>query len=232
MLTVGDDLPVTLARVQEPLGEIALRRRTDRDSGEQIYELIVNGVFTMDTVDTSTEELLAEAVLRRVANPHRVVIGGLGLGFTTARVLLDGRVRSVDVVELSEALPRWIRAGMVPATAGVLSDHRVRLHTADVADWLPAIEAGSVDAILLDVDNGPDFLIYGHNAALYEASYLGQLTRVLRAGGCLGVWSAAPSLRLLDVLGHVLGPTESIIVDIEREGRLSRYALYLATLPH
>ena len=99
---------VTLARADTPHGEVALRRR-----GE-VLELVVDGAFAMDTVDTSTEVALAERALRRHPAPHRVLVGGLGLGMTARAVLADPRVHHVDVVELAEPLVCWARDGLVP----------------------------------------------------------------------------------------------------------------------
>jgi spermidine synthase len=179
-----DGLPKTIARWTGPRGEVVLRRR-DSDAGA-VEELIVNGAFAMDSIETGSERALAA-----LAQPGaRVLVGGLGLGFTS-EALLKARVGSVDVVEIEEALVGWAHEGLTPRLDRVARDPRVRLWVADVGAVLQAAvtePAGPWDAILLDVDNGPDFLIHAENAALYQAPALASAYRQLTPGGVLGIW--------------------------------------------
>ena len=112
---------IVLGRAETPDGEVVLRRRGEVD------ELVVNGVFAMDTVDTSSERVLADAAGSR---PGVVLVGGLGLGFTTARLLHNGAAE-VDVVERAGPLLEWARAGVTEQLGRVAADPRVRLHHAD-----------------------------------------------------------------------------------------------------
>ena len=204
-----------LARADTPHGEIALRRR-----GE-VVELIVNGVFAMDSAEVTSELALADAVGDQ---PGVVVVGGLGLGFTAARLLANG-ARFVHVVELARPLIDWALAGVTEQLERVAHDPRVRLHHADIAEWLPRRD-DSFDAILLDVDNGPGFLIHDHNARVYAADWLAGAVARLAPGGLLVIWSegAAPQLAL--ALAE-LGELTERLVTVEREGRRFDYALYL-----
>ena len=102
-----------LAREATPHGEVVLRRRGP------VLELVVDGAFAMDTVDTSTEVALAVRALERHPSPRRVLVGGLGLGMTTRAVLSDPRVVRTHVVELAAPLVAWARAGLVPELAGL-----------------------------------------------------------------------------------------------------------------
>src|SRR5688572_16190242 len=104
---------VEIARAESERGEVVLRRHTS-GLGADVIELRVNGVFVMDTHETGTEIELAAAALDLVPNPRDVVVGGLGLGFTTQRVLADSRVERVVVVEIEEALVGWMRDGTIP----------------------------------------------------------------------------------------------------------------------
>ncbi|HMM96882.1 hypothetical protein [Phycicoccus sp.] len=215
---------VTVAREDTPDGEVALRRR-----GE-VLELVVDGVFAMDTVDTSTEVLLATESLRRHPAPATVLVGGLGLGFTTRAVLADPRVRHVDVVELASPLVGWARAGRVPELAG-LEGGRCALHVADVGAVLRggAGPTGPWDLVLLDVDNGPDFLVHTGNARLYEAPALTAARGALAPGGLLVVWSSHRAPRLLAALGAVAAGgdrVDEVVLTVHREGRDLEYALY------
>ncbi len=209
--------PVTLARAETPHGEIALRRRG------AVVELIVNGVFAMDSVETASEIALADAA----GAAPRVLVGGLGLGYTAAR-LLDRGVERLDVVELAEPLVRWARDGITPELGRVASDRRVTLHVADVADWIVE-HPGPWDAILLDVDNGPSFLIHDHNARVYDAALLATFVDRLAPGGVLLIWCEAPSPSLHATLQRLDAAASEIIVSVRREGRSFDYALYRAS---
>jgi spermidine synthase len=186
--TEGADGAVVVARARDAAGEIVLRRRGD------LVELIVDGVFAMDSAHTETEEALAALALQRLSgNGLHIVVGGLGLGFTTRRLLAEPRVRRIDVVELHAPLVRWVGEGLVPAVRGLLDDPRVVVRLGDVRDVVPALAPRSVDAVLLDVDNGPGFLVHPANATVYGPAFVTAAARTLRPRGVLGVWSADPS---------------------------------------
>lgn len=227
-----DDPPETIAVAATPRGEVALRERTD-DTGTTVHELIVAGVFAMDSVDTSTETALALRSLERVEAPARVLVGGLGLGFTAWQVLKDSRVRAVDVVEIEEDLVQWARLGLTP-TLGVLARHpRARVHARDVATVLAGEDAGAAgpwDLVLLDVDNGPSFLVHQDNERLYSAPALATALSAVAAGGVLAIWAAQREPELLATL-EGLGPTEEVLLPVAREGRTLEYALYLTRRP-
>lgn len=219
---------VAVARADTPQGEVALRRR-----GE-VLELVVDGAFAMDTVDTSTEVALAVTASCRHPAPERVLVGGLGLGATARAVLEDARVRHLDVVELAAPLVQWARNEVVPELAG-LEGERCSLHVADVLDVLAgrALPEGPWDVVLLDVDNGPDFLVHASNAPLYSPQGLTGVRAALRPGGLLVVWSSHVAPALLAALRAVADDgddvTEQVVV-VEREGRSLDYALYSLVL--
>lgn len=209
-------------------GEVALNRRYGT-LGHETYELIVNGAFVMDTTETSTERLLASSALRRLLDEDlRILVGGLGLGFTVAELLHSPRVAAVDVVELEPALVDWIRDDLVPHTAGVLSDPRVRVRVGDVHTAVRDDRPGSYHAILLDVDNGPDWLVHEPNAQLYERPFLTACVRALRPGGLLSVWSSERARPLHRLLGELFVSCDELHETVNREGRRIDYYLYLA----
>ncbi len=207
----------TIARAGTPQGEVALRRR-----GGAI-ELIVNGVFAMDSREVTSEIALADA-----APLGRVLVGGLGLGYTAAR-LLDRGALHLDVVELAEPLIAWARAGVTEQLGRVASDQRVTLHAGDIADWIRS-QPGPWDGILLDVDNGPSFLIHDHNERVYSAELLATFLARLAPGGVLLIWCEEPSPELLATLSRLVAEASEIIVPIKREGRRFDYALYRASV--
>jgi spermidine synthase len=221
-----DDRPETLARGDGVLGEVVLRRRAG-----PVYELIVNGVFLMDTTETSTERLLADAVLDRHDAPRRILVGGLGLGVTLAALLADVRVEHVDVVEIEPVLVDWLRSGLLPGVETVLADPRVTVIVDDIRRAVRSAASASYDAVVLDVDNGPDFLVRDDNAAVYERPALGDMARSLAAGGIFAVWSAAPSTALASSLITLIGPCEELVRSVDRGGRQLSYHLYVARRP-
>lgn len=218
----------TIVSASTPRGEIVLRERPDPQGSGVVHELVVAGVFAMDSLDTSTEAALALESLARTSHPERVLVGGLGLGFTAWQVLKDKRVRHVDVVEIEEDLVEWARLALAP-TLGLVARHpRVTIHAGDVDRALhgESDPAGPWDLVLLDVDNGPSFLVHEGNERLYRADALrGALSRVT-PGGVLAVWAAQREPALLSTL-ESLSPTEEVLLEVEREGRRLEYALYL-----
>lgn len=222
-----DAAPTTLARAQDAHGELALRLRPPAT-----YELVVNGVFAMDTVDVATEELLASLALDRLdGDALCVLVGGLGLGFTARRVLADPRAARVVVAELHGALVDWVRSGVVAPAAGLLGDPRLEVAVGDVRDVVTAAAEGAFDAVLLDVDNGPDFLVHEANGEVYAAPFLAAALARLRPGGVLAVWSAAPAPGLHAVLAALAGDAQEVLQDVRREGRTFTYGIYLARRP-
>lgn len=226
-----DDAPApeTIVSASTPRGEIALRERRAPD-GEVVHELVVAGVFAMDSGDTSTETRLAEESLSRTEAPGRVLVGGLGLGFTVWQVLKDRRVKHVDVVEIETDLVEWARLGLVP-TLGLVARHpRVSVHAGDIAPVLrgEATPAGPWDLVLLDVDNGPSFLVHEDNEQIYAPEALADALARVSPGGTLAIWAGRREPELLTTL-RSLAPTEEVVLDVEREGRRLEYALYLTS---
>jgi spermidine synthase len=214
---------VVLGRAKDEYGEIVLTRR------DGVLELVVDGVFAMDSSHTATEEALATLTLAELTGSClSVLVGGLGLGFTTSALLADTRVSRVDVIELHPALVRWIAEGLVPSAKGLLDDPRLHVRVGDVLDVVPALPPGEFDALLLDVDNGPGFLIHPGNTEVYAVPFLVAAARALRRGGILGVWSADPSPELAIALERACGECEEVLLDTTRDGRTFTYAVYLA----
>jgi spermidine synthase len=224
----GDDELQELGRATGAHGEVVLRRRTGR-GGSVTTELVVDGVFAMDDVDTSTERALATEALRRCRGTGlRVLVGGLGLGWTAATVLAETRVARVDVAELQPALVGWAADGLLPGLPS-LPAQRLDLHVGDVAAQL----AGSPrhwDAVLLDVDNGPGFLVHQSNAGLYSEAGLATAVAALRPAGVLAIWSADPAPELADRLAALPGTTdvEHLVLPVQRDGRRFDYAVVVA----
>jgi spermidine synthase len=213
-----------LARSASERGELVLRRRDD-----QALELRVNGVFVMDAAAATSERQLAVAGMAAVASPRRVLVAGLGLGVTLRAVLDDPRVEQVTVVELEPALVDWLRSGLVPGGAATLADPRVSVLVADVADAVAVAGTGAYDLALLDVDNGPDFLVHDANADLYRVPFLRACRRMLDVRGALVVWSMSQSRVLADRLGAVFGQVQTQPCPVRLGARDETYWLHVAT---
>lgn len=218
---------VELGRHLGPRGEVVLQRRTQATGTAD--ELIVNGVFAMDSVDTSTERRLAEFATRSAG--HRILVGGLGLGYTAAAVLTHD-VERVDVVEIEACLVDWARAGLTPTLAAVAADPRAHLHVADVRSVLGGQgPQGPWDAIVLDVDNGPDFLIHAANDALYAPASLQAAYGQLAPGGTLAIWCQGPSAELLTALRSISTEAVENHFTVRRADREFGYVIYSLTRP-
>jgi len=222
---------VEVARAESERGEVVLRERRDPDVGagaSAVLELRVNGAFVMDTVETSSEKGLATLALEHVDHPRNVVVGGLGLGFTMHEVLADHRVEKLVVVEVEEALVQWMRDGTVPHGPSYLADERVAIVTADIQIAMAEAAPTAYDLILLDVDNGPGYIVHEENESIYRGEFLMQARDCLRRGGALVIWSAAESADLRREMNEAFGNEVALSYDVTLQGRDEKYWLYLA----
>jgi spermidine synthase len=192
------------------VGELVLRR-----DGEH-HEIVANGVFLMDTRGGRSERLLVTATADRMPPPGRMLIGGLGVGFSLAAALVHPAVTAVEVVEFEAAVIRWNRGPLASVHGDALADPHVTVHEADVADRIAAAAAASFDAICLDTDNGPDWLVSPANARLYTDSGLAAAARALSPAGVLSVWSAAPSPALVARLRGLFTEVTTLEVPVPR----------------
>lgn len=189
--------PVVVERAAGVGGELVLRR-----AGAH-YEIISNGVFLMDTRNGESERILVRTALDGLDGPARLLIGGLGVGFSLAEALTLPAVAHVTVVEREPAVVGWHAGPLRPWSGGALDDPRVTVRRADlldvVADFAADPGAGTFDALCLDIDNGPDWTVTPGNARLYAPAGLDRLARLLTPRGVLAVWSAnaAPAFEAL-----------------------------------
>jgi spermidine synthase len=188
---------LVLDRRETPRGVLQLQCRRLPD-GEDAVEMIVNGVFLMASYNQASERALAWLALpdaAHAAGQLRVLVGGLGMGFTLHHALNFPFVVAVDVVELEAAVVEWNRGLLSDFNGHCLSDPRVHVVTGDVVEFVrTAVER--YDAVCLDVDNGPGWLSQDANARLYTLKGLESVRRILAADGRLAIWSAAAAPRL------------------------------------
>jgi spermidine synthase len=184
----------------------------------------------MNSRRSSSEERLALLASERIGSRPRVriLIGGLGMGFTLRAALRTlTRDARIDVAELVPAVIAWAHGPMAELFGESLSDPRAALHVADVADLIRAGRS-SYDAILLDVDNGPEGLTRAANDGLYTGPGLASTYDALRSGGVLAVWSAERSERFSARLRTTGFAVEEIPVRANGK-RGARHSIWIAT---
>jgi spermidine synthase len=216
----------TITRSGSARGEVVLQRR--QTAAGQVDELIINGAFAMDSAETVSERALG----RLASGARRVLLGGLGLGYTAAEVL-SHPIEQLDIVELEGCLLQWAQDGRTDVLCGVAAHPKVRLYAGDIASVLqgpsttPELREiiGPWDAILLDVDNGPDFLIHPQNAPLYEAPLLTAGYEQLRPGGLLAIWCQGEA-PLLESAVRRLGQVAAHRIEVHRGERQLEYLIY------
>ncbi|TMJ19373.1 MAG: spermidine synthase [Alphaproteobacteria bacterium] len=212
---------------------------TDVPGGEQLrlfrrgadYMIVLDRNELMNSRMSGSEAALAEMSVVRLQGRRapRLLIGGYGMGFTLRAALAAlGKDATVVVAELVPAIIRWARGPMAELTAGCLDDPRVRLIEGDVAAEIGAGRA-VYDAILLDVDNGPDGLTRAGNDALYSAAGLAAARGALKPGGLLAIWSAAPDKAFARRLGGSGFAVDEVAVRARANGKGPRHVIWFAT---
>lgn len=194
------------------------------------FLLRVGGYDLMSNEDQSSARALAELGCAHLpkAQPHRVLVGGLGMGFSL-RAALDHTASdaTVEVAELIPDVVLWNRTFLAELAERPLDDPRAVVLTTDVAELLAGATEG-YDAILLDVDNGPDALQHPENDALYQAPGLQIARNALKPGGTLAVWSFSDDPRFTQRLKAAGFRVEVQVVLGSRKGRGRRHQIWLA----
>lgn len=215
-----------LATAEVPGGDEPLR--LIRRGSE--YSIMLGANELMNSRLSGSEEAMSTLAAARIAgvSAPRVLIGGLGMGFTLRTALQAfGARASIEVAELVPEIVDWARGPMAHLHAGTLDDPRVSIHVGDVGGLIRS-SAGRFDAILLDVDNGPDGLSREGNDALYTAQGLQQARAALGPGGVLAVWSSGPDPRFTSRLRKAGFAVEEEIVRARRTGGGARHTIWLA----
>ena len=208
----------TVERVAGVGGELALRR-----DGEH-FEIISNGTFLMDTRSSESERLLVRAALDALAaaggrpRPYHLLVGGLGVGFSLAEAVRADAVAGVVVVEREPALLAWHETHLARFSSGALRAPGVQIVRDDLLAWLRARDedAEPFDAVVVDVDNGPDWTVNAGNAALYREEGLALLAGCVAPAGALAVWSAHDSPEFEQRLGEWFTGVQTVHVPVAR----------------
>ena len=216
---------VATAQVPDTSAELRLYR-----SGDFFAITIMGRGDLMSTRAHGSERALATLACERmtVAGAPRILVGGLGIGFTLAAALeVTGPDAEVWVAELVPEVVDWNREYMGAAAGRPLDDPRCRVHVGDVAELLRAPATG-FDAILLDVDNGPEAILRRENDWLYTPAGLAAARSALRSGGVLAVWSAGPDAPFLRRLRSAGFTVEEHVVRPHRSGKGARHHVWIA----
>jgi spermidine synthase len=196
----------------------------------QDHMILVDRDELMSTRMSGSEEALAERTAHRLGSRprQRWLIGGYGMGFTLRAALralpADAQV---TVAELVPEIIDWAREPLAELTGASLSDSRVCVRLGDVADVI-AERPASFDAILLDVDNGPDALVRAANDRLYSPAGLASARAALRPAGLLAIWSAAPDPRFTRTLASAGFTVDEEVVRARANGKGPRHHIWFA----
>jgi len=204
-------------------GRLRLMRRGDD------YAIMYGDEQLMGSWASSSEEALATIACERLGpGAHRMLIGGLGMGFTLAAALAALPADATIVVaELVPEVVTWARGPLAHVFRGSLDDPRVSIEVRDVHDVIVGAR-GRFDAILLDVDNGPDGLIDLANERLYCNWGIRAAYAALRLDGVLAVWSAYPDKAFGDRLQHAGFDVDEISVSSDGEADSPHCTIWLA----
>lgn len=204
-------------------GDLRLMRRDTE------FSIMAGSIELMNSRLSGSEEALATLAWARLADrpaPH-ILIGGLGMGFTLrAALAVLPTDAQVTVAELVPAVVAWARGPLAEVFKGCLDDPRVTVHEGDVGPLIAAAPA-AWDAILLDVDNGPEGLTRKANDSLYDLPGLARAQTALRHGGVLAVWSSAPDEGFTRRMRRSGLATEVVRVPARKGGRGARHVIWL-----
>ena len=209
-------------------GELRLFRRELKGADE--YSIMLGRIELMNSRLSGSEEALATLTCARLAakNP-RLLIGGYGMGFTLRAALsvLPPQAH-VDVVELIPAIVQWAREPMAALSQNCLDDSRVTITVGDVCEVINEADR-EYDAILLDVDNGPDGLTHEANDRLYSMTGLAAAKKALRSNGILAVWSSEGDTKFTTRLRKSGFAVDTKTVPARNNGKGANHTIWLAT---
>ncbi len=215
------------AEIPDGGGELRLMRR-----GAE-FSIMIGSNELMNSRLSGSEEALASLSAARIggrAKPE-ILIGGLGMGFTLRAALAEfGSDASITVAELVPAVVAWARGPMAEVFGTCLDDPRTTIHVGDVGALIRA-GRGRFDAILLDVDNGPDGLTRESNDSLYTLAGLSSAYAALRPGGVLAVWSSGPDAAFTQRLRRAGFEATEERVKAHRGRRGARHVIWIAIRP-
>ena len=182
-----------------PLGELTLRRRVEpRLDNQEVFEVKLGDEYLMSSLFTESERQLAVLGLAQLEGDLDVVVGGLGLGYTTAEALKNPKLKNLLVIDLFQAVIDWHTAGLVPLGRAITTDSRCELRQ---GDFFALARTGfdtnrpnrKFDAVLLDIDHSPVHYLDQINESLYASEGLASIGNQIKPGGVFALWSNDPA---------------------------------------
>jgi spermidine synthase len=214
----------TLATCRTPDGSLMVLQEHDGQ-----HFLKIGGVPLMSTIAAASEQQMAEIACAALPARPRILIGGLGFGFTLRRVLeLCPPAAVVEVAELLPEVVAWNREHLAEVNGRLLDDARVKIHVGDVGDLIGRGGQSRYHAILLDVDNSPDPLVQQGNARLYDRGGIARTHAALHPGGRVVFWSANRDSGFEKSLGQIFKKVESISAKAYPKARRFTHTLFVA----
>ncbi len=219
-----------------PWGVISLRRRWDRLTQRDVHEVKLGDDFLMSSQFTTGERELSRIGLTAVTGTSlTVLVGGLGLGYTAAAALEDDRVSELTVVEALEVVISWHQRDLFPDTEGLAADPRVRLVRDDFFDLVRTGRADrTYDAVLLDIDHAPDWLLREDHGDLYTVEGFALVATMLADAGAFALWSdEPPEPEVVRRMGEAFEHADAHVVTFPNPltGGESANTVYLAVRP-
>jgi len=197
------------------------------------YSISLDGKELMHSRANASELLLGSLGVARLGNKlaGRVLIGGLGLGFTLKTALESvGDNTTIEVAEMIPEVIEWNRTYLKNLNGSLLDHPQVETRAMDVTQLIQETEPHTYDAILLDVDNGPNAMVSDTNASLYSKNGIRSICRALKKGGRLVVWSAGPDQGFEKRLCHAGLQVEAVRAKAHAGAKSPSHFLYLGDL--
>ncbi len=210
-----------------PIGEISLRRRSDpRLNNQVLYEVKLGEEFLMSSIFTEAEIQLSKIGIEALAargmdKELEVVVGGLGLGYTAVAALEYPQVKSMQVIDVMDAVIDWHQRGLVPLGETLTTDKRCTLRqgdffaiaTADNDSFVVNDPEHKIHAVLLDIDHSPSNWLNPENSSFYTVEALSKLKDKLLPGGLFGLWSNdLPDPKFSELLDSVFASSEAHVI--------------------
>jgi spermidine synthase len=193
-----------IEHAESPLGVLILRRRTA--PVPDVIELTLEHQFLMSSAVTVSEcELATRAIAMHGGTDLDVLIGGLGLGYTSKAALDSDRVARVEVVELVQSIIGWVASGIIPLGKELMADARFHAIQGDVFERLRHPAATTHDLLLIDVDHSPDEHLGESSDSFYAHSNLVLAAQHLKPGGVFAVWSTSENPAFEEELRKTFG---------------------------
>ena len=222
-----------IAHVESPIGVLILRRRTA--PVPDVLELTLEHQFLMSSAVTVSErELATRAIAMHGGTDLDVLIGGLGLGYTSKAALESDRVARVEVVELVQGIIGWFESGIIDLGKEVMADPRFHAIQGDVFERLRGPATTTHDLLLIDVDHSPDERLGESSDSFYAHANLVLAAQHLKPGGVFALWSTSDSPAFEDELHETFEEVVIEPIDFfnETTGRDETNWLFLARSPN